>query len=284
MKARWLTAAAAGVSAAACVSPVDYSSPTDGPPIDACDAYGHDEDGDCVNDKSDLCPMLPHAGPEDADGDGIGDACDPHPGHKDVRFLFTGFGPVDSPWTDEGDADWHIYADNLEVDLLPTPEIELPKGGTYYSTPLPTRVLIVAQVWIDHPGPKAEISLLAGYRPGPGAANECFVSRESGSLTWSWVDGGIRDAELNAAIAMEDPLFENGERFQLRIEHGYNRVDDAPAGTSCSYTTDAGSTATVSHETVRSAPGHLRIAARDVRMHVEWVAIYTDEATVPQLP
>ncbi len=281
MTAVWLTTMAAGIAAAACVSPVDYGSPADGPEA-RCDPDGHDEDGDCINDKQDLCPMLPHSGSADSDGDGIGDACDPHPDRPELRYLFAGFGPTDSPWEWGGDADWNIHADHLVVDLLPTPEVELPQGGAYYSTPMPAPVTIVAQFWIDHQGPRGEVSLFAEYLRVPDSGSECFVSREDRSLGWSRVNGGIRDTQLNTPLAM-DPVIDDGVRFQLRIEHGYNDIDDAPAGTSCSFSTDGGATTTVRNDTARSGPGHLRIAARDIRMHVEWVAVYTDEATVPEL-
>jgi hypothetical protein len=224
-----LTALAAAVSAAACVSPVDYSShPTD---ATSCDPYGHDEDSDCISDKGDLCPMTPHAGPGDADGDGVGDACDPRPDHDDVLFHFSGFGSTDLPWEWDGDADWNIFNDHLDVNLLPTPQRELRAGGAYHDAAFPAPVVIVAQVWILQSGPDAEISLFADYQPDQGSGR--FVSRENASM------------------------MEAGARFQLRVER-----DDLALG----------------------GPGYVRLAARDVRMGVEWVAIYTDKATARQLP
>ncbi|MBI1969562.1 PQQ-binding-like beta-propeller repeat protein, partial [Candidatus Woesearchaeota archaeon] len=45
---------------------------------DACDV-GNDSDGDGISDDVDNCPNIPNPGQEDADGDGIGDACEPPP-------------------------------------------------------------------------------------------------------------------------------------------------------------------------------------------------------------
>ena len=51
-----------------------------------------DEDKDGILDDEDLCPQLAARDIMDADGDGIGDPCDPRPlDGADVRLLFTGF-------------------------------------------------------------------------------------------------------------------------------------------------------------------------------------------------
>ncbi len=43
------------------------------------DARGSDRDGDKVSDLQDNCPATPNRDQQDRDGDGRGDACDPHP-------------------------------------------------------------------------------------------------------------------------------------------------------------------------------------------------------------
>ncbi len=47
---------------------------------DACDSVGpYDLDGDGVMNEADLCPFASDVDQLDADGDGLGDACDPTP-------------------------------------------------------------------------------------------------------------------------------------------------------------------------------------------------------------
>jgi hypothetical protein len=73
----------------------------DAPPV-------QDTDGDGVDDPDDDCPTVANPGQADFDVDGIGDACDPHPGAPDVlvdRETFTG---ASSHWTRQPDAGWTL--------------------------------------------------------------------------------------------------------------------------------------------------------------------------------
>lgn len=57
------------------------------PPSHPLESETHDEDGDEAPDARDLCPHLALA-TEDADGDGVGNACDPRPEDPDDRYFF----------------------------------------------------------------------------------------------------------------------------------------------------------------------------------------------------
>jgi hypothetical protein len=74
-------------------SPIDGSSPVDGPPANAavlCYVANHDEDGDAVDDTADDCPTVP--GPQAPNGsDQIGSACDSFPGSINTIVLYDPF-------------------------------------------------------------------------------------------------------------------------------------------------------------------------------------------------
>lgn len=55
--------------------------------IDHVGPAGHDEDGDGVPDDGDLCPHIADEEQGDADGDGIGDACDRAPAGGTQHFF-----------------------------------------------------------------------------------------------------------------------------------------------------------------------------------------------------
>src|SRR5688500_11932982 len=80
--------------------PDDYT-PDAAPDAPAADARPlidasptHDEDGDGVFDVEDVCPGRADPDQLDADGDGVGDACDPHPNLGIDRIAY--FSPLES--------------------------------------------------------------------------------------------------------------------------------------------------------------------------------------------
>lgn len=67
---------------------------------EAPDAFvDFDSDGDHKLDGDDNCPAIANADQLDADMDGIGDACDPHPGQHDVVVSSDLFHVAPTTWT-----------------------------------------------------------------------------------------------------------------------------------------------------------------------------------------
>ena len=76
---------------------------TDALADDCPGAIGHNEDVDFVDDGCDLCPHVYELEPGDADGDGVGDSCDPDPAVPRERIVFfDGFGTLEPEWEVRG--------------------------------------------------------------------------------------------------------------------------------------------------------------------------------------
>ena len=72
---------------------------------------GHDEDGDGIPDKIDLCPHVASMSNADGDGDGVGDVCDPEPTINRQSWLL--FEPMTSPTSlTIGNGGWTLNADD----------------------------------------------------------------------------------------------------------------------------------------------------------------------------
>lgn len=112
MRARWLTCALA-LAGCDIVFRLDQLSPvttdagsrdgdSDGPdaaPVQPCAGSMHDEDGDGVADKCDVCPGIPDPDQTDSDGDGVGNACDPSASVMHEIALFLSFHSDPEGWT-----------------------------------------------------------------------------------------------------------------------------------------------------------------------------------------
>jgi hypothetical protein len=292
MNTAWWLTAAASLSAAGCVSPVDYGDPrvdagdrfsADGPELPCGPIEGPDEDGDGCWDKRDMCPTVPEGRQLDTDGDLVGDACDPQPGLANKQLLYAGFDGNEAATSWREDGQWNLNHNDsvFEGNLIDE------EGGVYYVynplDPLVTGpVRMTAIISLDLVGPDAEVAVIVGYGPDQPRGNTCFVRRPSGDdpamLGAGPMLDGIRDA---ATIPLAESVLYEGQRFELEIEQGFDYIERAPAGTRCTYRT-GGRTNTVEHKNARYFQGTLRIDAEDVVLRVESLVVY--QLTTKWLP
>lgn len=293
MKALWMTVA--GLStAAACVAPVDYGEATPDPGSDAavdvdaslvfpaCVGGGHDEDGDCVWDKFDLCPMVAESVQGgDRDLDGVGNACDPNDFVATRQFAFDAFDREDTSWISDGSATWDIRGDALTVDLLGG------SGGTSREGGVISPIRVVAEIEVEARGEGAQVSMFVEYSPQHRRGSECYIisSRDglTGQLGWTRVDDDRRDDFLSVVRDMPSPMLGAGQRFTLTFDHGLAYGDQDFTGTRCTYAS-GGRSVTVADDDVPARNGQLRFAARDVRLRVLWVVVYRVDPNAPITP
>lgn len=103
---------------AGCDLVFELRAPADAPVADAAidvQLAGHDEDGDEVDDAIDNCPAIGNPAQEDAgDGDGVGDACDPHPLIAGDRIRwFDSLEEFGDHWTAVTGSQWEQRADAI---------------------------------------------------------------------------------------------------------------------------------------------------------------------------
>jgi hypothetical protein len=172
------------------------------PGSDAMVPTGFDEDGDGIDNAMDSCPGIPHPDQSlDADLDGIGDPCDPHPDAAGdvLRAAFFFDDPVNDP------ADWQ-----------PTKAWRFEQGSAVQ----PNRAVVASLVAVETHALSASLSIEVGYRPLEvggagnqaggaidGSAHRCFVEddvpSDQTSQLWLATSGeSSRVASISPALAI----------------------------------------------------------------------------------
>ncbi|GAB4223415.1 MAG: hypothetical protein Kow0062_23540 [Acidobacteriota bacterium] len=204
-----------------------------GPAAPGVDAPG-DVDDDGVADESDNCPFDANAGQQDADGDGMGDACDAFPNGGPLTFR----SEVQLPRPD--------FA--FGFDVLPVGLAEAPSGRLH--------VLLATAFFDQGTGVTSPRNLHASYSDDNGQTwstpvkvNTYAPSGGPGAFWFTFVDFAVDDA--GRVFATYD--IENGSIVLVRSTDG---------GVTFSHTVIAGPDA--------SPGGFSSVAARGDRVYVAW--------------
>jgi len=114
-------------------SPGDDGGGDDGVVEQPCwdEGLTNNEDLDLEVDGCDNCPAIKNDGQANADGDEVGDACDPHPNLDDEILYFEGFSNLgaSSAWQTKG-GNWQIQ-DGQYKQLLSAGDAVAVHGGLY---------------------------------------------------------------------------------------------------------------------------------------------------------
>ncbi|MBK9036367.1 MAG: hypothetical protein IPL61_34820 [Myxococcales bacterium] len=170
--------------------------PRDAAAIDGRVAAGHDEDLDTIDDAFDVCPNVADD-QLDADGDGVGDACDPNPKVPIDRLRaffdlrdFAGWTPVTGTW--EPGTDEVTQRDPAGNQLA-----TLDLGAV--SDPTLIAVVTAAAAGASQYGVGLYLITGAGLEPGLPAGLACYVALPGGRLV-SW-DNRTPGAATSVAAA-----------------------------------------------------------------------------------
>lgn len=150
-----------------------------------------DHDTDARGDACDVCPHLPDTG-SDADADGVGDGCDPHPiDNGDHIALFEGFyDPITWP-TVIGGPSWQVQAGALHQTQTNGPA-QVVRGATALGA-----VFIDARLRVNALSSNAQMRRSTGIIVGFSDANHYFfcglssqgpyVEVQSGAVSTDWL-------------------------------------------------------------------------------------------------
>jgi hypothetical protein len=158
---------------------VDAAGGSDGAVADGADAMpcvgnGHDEDDDQIADNCDACPTVDDPDQADRDGDGVGDACDPHPDVANDRVvMFEPFSTVSALGgftIEHGNA--NIVGDAVQLSNDPNPGI--------ITTDLLTASTVVARMRFQDPVAEKQAIAIVAAQTEQGNAG-CITEVAAGS-------------------------------------------------------------------------------------------------------
>jgi hypothetical protein len=218
----------------------------DAAPVDAAPCFA-DEDLDGVVDAYDRCPGIPGVvNDTDADGDGIGDACDPSP-DRNRGVAFDGFSCTPSAWS----GDW--------TEEPGVRRFSVGSGAIVAATYAPSVQAPLA----------LEGALVTDGTPGTNAVFALAASTGTNGVLCQ-VQAGLLGLRVNLQGPPDTvpvmPAIGASERVRLRLA-----IDGGVA--TCALFRGGGQPATLQHATA-ATPTELEVAAQNLNATLDYVAVY----------
>ena len=222
--------------------------PSDGAPD--VSLSGHDEDADGTDDAIDNCPMDLNDG-ADADGDSVGDACDPRPTAADRIRLFSSFANTSDPWA-VTIGSWLVTADTFALQGM---------MGSIHALLSTPQLLVAANISSPDPTFGAATYLfsgtIAGGMPYSGIACQLELTTELVLASEAWAGGSASTIEQMVLPQITGPI-------QLRINLVTHRCE-----------IQAGSLVANVNLNASASGTEIVIGARNTSLAVRAVTVYT---------
>lgn len=227
----------------------------------------HDEDGDAYGDVCDNCPHVTNEGQSDvADGDGVGDACDPNrQAGGDTLLRFDPFVSLDDRWTMTVGS-WTVFEDRL---------ISGPSGTLILSTVTPLdEVLAITQLTYDASASAGDAGIYLALDRTVPAMPFGYVCQTQYSPVTAQSGNGRLQINKFIAVGGAQPLIDAplgtltlGTTYGLAFAIGDDQQN-------CVFST--GGAGQVPAQTIDSQyhEGHVGLRVRDATVAFDFIAIY----------
>jgi len=254
----------------------DYLIGLDKPPerpVFELESKTHDEDGDDIADRDDLCPHRAAPEDDDFDGDGIGDACDPRPEQEDLRYFFAFEGGATQTLVKAGQVGPGADGDSIDFGdpSVQHSALTLPITASIVDIEAGVTIVMTKQVVTGY----AELGLFSVHRSFDGKAMR-------GDVCFLGTDASIAQPPNYIEFDNDDVyLPDHGTRFDAAIvgSHGIFTQTHDTSAMRCDFTRAGGAGSHAgggAHKVVpRTLTGQVALATTEMKVNLGYLWVVT---------